>query len=164
MNFDTGNGIYSILLGFLCFLHSKIKVTAIFPRLFVFVCLEFIALALPSRFFHSNGGVTITCEGLQSFTYDRRLLRNIECFSSACHTCFHETRVVGHLRQPWHSNLLTSVWHWNYHYTDSSTSFNNLGLSRPGFEPPTFRMRGKCSNRMRYSRGPLFIVITRPPH
>ena len=36
-----------------------------------------------------------------------------------------------------------------------ATCFNQLGLSRLGFEHPTYRLRGECSNPLR-----LFLVIT----
>ena len=35
----------------------------------------------------------------------------------------------------------------------NSKRFNDLGLSRLGFEHPTFRLRGKRSNPLRHRRG-----------
>ena len=54
---------------------------------------------------------------------------------------------------PWHSHLLPSVKPWAI-----TTWFCDLGLSRLEFEHPTFRLRGLCSNLLRY-RGGLHLRI-----
>ena len=50
--------------------------------------------------------------------------------------------------EPWHSHILPSVWQWNV-----TTCFYYLGLSRLGFEHPTFRKRGKRSSPLHHRRG-----------
>ena len=52
------------------------------------------------------------------------------------------------------ATLTPSIWQWICH-----NLFYNLGLSRPGFEHPTFRMRRESSNRLCYCLGSLLIRI-----
>ena len=49
---------------------------------------------------------------------------------------------------PWHSHLLPSYWQRSCHYL-----FYDWGLSRLGFEHPTFRMRGERPKRLRHRSG-----------
>ena len=50
---------------------------------------------------------------------------------------------------PWHSHLLPVV----------TTCFNDWGLSRLGFEHPTFRLRGDRSNPVRHSFNNITVTI-----
>ena len=85
------------------------KVSATFLRLFVCLC------SSQWRIFHLYGDVTITGEGLQILTYTRHQWPLNSEGSSACHTYC----VTGHpfimiiSEDPWHSQLLPSVWQWN---------------------------------------------------
>ena len=95
---------------------------------FPFVCSEFF---VPFENFHSFADVTIAGERLQFLTYARHSWPLSSEGSLACHT-YCDT---GHLfimvisEDPWHSNLMRSVWQWSCHYL-----FNDLSLSRLGFE------------------------------
>ena len=99
-------------------------------------------LSSHSRIFHSYGDVTITGERLQILTYTRRLRPLSSEGSLACHTCCDtghpflrsspRTRDIHTCCRAFGSGTVT-------------TCVNDLGLSRPGFEHPTFRMRGERS-------------------
>ena len=69
------------------------------PMFILFVCLDFSA---QSRIFHYDGGVTITCEGLQILTYTRHWSSVSSEGSFACqHLLWHGASVYnGHLRGP----------------------------------------------------------------
>ena len=106
------------------------------------VCLFVYCLSSRSRIFHSYGDVTITGERLQILTYTRRLRPLSSEGSLACHTCCDtghpflrsspRTRDIHTCCRAFGSGTVT-------------TCVNDLGLSRPGFEHPTFRMRGERS-------------------
>ena len=92
---------------------------------------------------------------LQVLTHTRHSCPLSSEDSLVCHTYW----VTGHPfimvisednypKDPWHSNLLPSVWQWSCNYL-----LNDLGLSRLEFENPTFRMRGERSNRLRHHGG-----------
>ena len=99
-------------------------------------------LSSHSRIFHSYGDVTITGERLQILTYTRRLRPLSSEGPLACHTCCDtghpflrsspRTRDIHTCCRAFGSGTVT-------------TCVNDLGLSRPGFEHPTFRMRGERS-------------------
>ena len=64
------------------------------------------------------------------------------------HLLWHRASLyAGHLQGPVAPYLLPTVWQWSCQYL-----FYNLGLSRLGFEHPTFRLRGECSNLLRQRR------------
>ena len=90
-----------------------------------------------SRIFHSYGDVTMTgckCWALMAVVHWR--------FFGLPHLLWHRASLyAGHLRGPVAPYLLPTVWQWSCQYL-----FYNLGLSRLGFEHPTFRLRGECSN------------------
>ena len=98
----------------------------------------------PSRgFFHSYGDVTITGEGLQILTYTRHLWPLWSESSLACQT-YCDTHPF-----KW-SCAKTSDTHayWLALSKGAITTcacFNDLGLSRLGFEHSTFRMQSECS-------------------
>ena len=106
-----------------------------------FVCLEF---SVPLEiFFHSYGDVTITGEGLQILTYTRHLWPLWSESSLACQT-YCDTHPF-----KW-SCAKTSDTHayWLALSKGAITTcacFNDLGLSRLGFEHSTFRMQSECS-------------------
>ena len=108
-----------------------------------FVCLFVWSFSSHSRIFQSFGDITIAGEGLPILTYAQHLWPSSSSGWLACHT-YCDT---GHLfimvifEDPWHSHLMPSVCQWNCHY-----------LSRLGFEHPTFRLRGECSNPLRHRR------------
>ena len=119
----------------------------------VFVCL-FVYLFVwsffssYSRIFQSFGDVTIDGKGLQILTYARHLWPLSSEGSLARHTyCDTGHPIIIIPEEPWHSHLTPSVWQWSCHYL-----FLRLGLSRLGFEHPTFRLRGQRSNPMRHHK------------
>ena len=74
-------------------------------------------------------------------------------FFSVPHLLCHGATVYNGISEdPWHS-------HRAFGNGAVTTCFYNLGLSRPGFEHPTFRMRSESSTRLRYCRGSLPIRI-----
>ena len=74
--------------------------------------------------------------------------------SLVCHTY----RDTGHpfimviSEDPWHSHLMPSFSQWSCHYC-----FNDLDLSRLGFEQPTFPLRGERSYPLRQRRGAILL-------
>ena len=119
-----------------------------------------------SRIFHLYGDATVTGEGLQSLTNERHSLPLSSKASSACHS-YCDT---GH---PFIMVIYTDPWLHTYYRALSSgavtTCFYDLGMSRLGFEHPTFRLRGQCSNPLRHRVGHLqgccivyiFVYITK---
>ena len=93
-----------------------------------------------SRMFHSYGDITITGKRLQILTYTPPSWPMSSERSLACLTYCDKGHsfIMVISEDPWHSHLLPSVWQWR--------CFNDLSLSQLGFEHPTFRMWGKCSN------------------
>ena len=55
---------------------------------------------------------------------------------------------------PWHSLLLPSVWQWSCHYL-----FNDVGLSRLGFEHPTSRFRFRSYPRCHLRGAILYVTM-----
>ena len=115
-----------------------------------FFCLLFVwGFWSHSRIVHSYGDVTITGEGLQMLTYARYSWPLSSEGSLACHA-YCDT---GHpfimviSEDPWHSRLLP------FGSGAVTTCFYDLGLSRLGFEHPSFRLRGERSNQLRHHRG-----------
>ena len=53
----------------------------------------------------------------------------------------------------------THTYCWEFDSGAVTTCFNDWGLSRLGFEHPTFRLRGERSNPLRHRRGSIFVVI-----
>ena len=119
----------------------------IYLRYCLFVCIFF---SSHSRIFHSYGDVTITSEGLQILTYAWHSWPLRSEGSLTCHTYCDtgHSFIMVISEEPWHSHILPSVWQWNV-----TTCFYYLGLSRLGFEHPTFRKRGKRSNPLHHRRG-----------
>ena len=119
---------------------------------FVFVCL--FGFLSHSRIFHSYKDVTMTGEGLQILTYARCLWSLSSEGSLVCHT-YYDTghpliKVIS--EDPWHSHLLPSVGR-----EADTTCFCDLGLSRLGFEHPTFRLLGDRSNPLRHRCCPCLL-------
>ena len=56
---------------------------------------------------------------------------------------------------PWQSHLMPSIEQWSCHFL-----FKQLGLSRPEFKHPTFRLRSKHSNRLQHRLGSLWLWDT----
>ena len=118
----------------------------------LFVCLFVWGSSSHSRIFHSCGDVTITCEGLQILTWVYSALMAIDQwgFLNVPHLLWHGASVYnGHLQvlvtlTPIDERLAVE---------QSLPYFYDLGLSRLGFEHPTFRLRGDCSNPLRHRRG-----------
>ena len=67
-------------------------------------------------------------------------------FFSEAHLLWHPFRMVIS-EDPWHTYCRA------FGSEALTTCFHDLGLSRLGFENPTFRLRGECSNRLRLHRG-----------
>ena len=114
----------------------KIQYSVRFVNLMFFVPLKNFS------FIH-HGDVTIIDKGPQILTYTRHLLpssRATPIVTRVTHLYILEDRC--------HSHPLPSVWQWSCHY-----SFNDLGLSCPGFEHPTFTMQSERSNQLRHPRG-----------
>ena len=90
-----------------------------------------------SRIFHSYGDITITSEGLQIWpmlgNYGHLAVCLLAC-QTYCDTGHPIIMVIS--EDPWHSHLLPSVWRGAV-----TTCYNDLRLSRLGFELPTFRLR-----------------------
>ena len=111
-------------------------------------CLFVWGLSSHSRNFHSYGEVNITDGGLQILTYAWHSWAVRSEDSLAWHTYCG----TGHLfilvifENPWDSQLLSSVWQWIFDFCD-------LGMSRHGFQHPTFRLRGERFNPLRHGRG-----------
>ena len=100
----------------------------------LFVCLKFF---VHSRIFYSLGDVTSAGKGVQIFTFARHLWP----LSSD-------------------GSLATLLWHGTSLYNGAvTTCFNDLGLSRLGFEHPNFRLRGELSNPLRHRRTTLFELL-----
>ena len=102
--------------------------------------------------------VTFTGEGLQILTSVRHsrqlsiegsLKRHTYCDTG-------HTFIMVFSEDPWLSHLLPSVWQWSCHMS----VFYDLGLSRLGFEHPTFRLRCKRSNPLRHRSGRYAEKIT----
>ena len=91
-------------------------------------------LSSHSRVFHSYGDVTITGEGLQILTCARRSWTLGSEGSLACYTYCNT-----------YCRSFSSV--------AVSTCFHDLGLTRLGFEHPTFRLRCQRSNILRHRCG-----------
>ena len=106
-------------------------------------------------FFHLFENVTIAGEGLQMLNNARLSWPlSSEC-SLECLT-YRDTEhpfIMGITDDSWHSHLLSSVWQSSCH------CFNDLSLSRLGFEHPTFRLWDERSNLVHHRRG-LFCVFS----
>ena len=85
---------------------------------YIYVLFVFGVFRPTREFFNSLGDVTIAGEGLQISTDARHLWPLSSEGSLVCYTyCY-----TGHpflmviSDDPWHSNLMPSVWQWCYHY------------------------------------------------
>ena len=98
---------------------------------------------IPLDNFTLIGDVTVAGEGLQISTYAQHVeqLR----FFSVLHLLRPFIMVIS--EDLWHSDLTPSVWQ-----SSCLTCLNDLGMWRPGFEHPNFRLRGERSNPLRYYR------------
>ena len=76
------------------------------------------SLSSHSRIFHSYGDVTIADEGLQILTYARHWWPLSSEASLTCHTyCDKGLPFIMVISEdPWHSQLMPSVWQWSCHY------------------------------------------------
>ena len=86
-------------------------------RLFGY-CLFVWSLSSHSKIFHSYGKVTIAGEGLQILTYARNLWplssKDYLTRHTYCDTGLPFTMYI--FEDPWHSQMLPSVWQWSCHY------------------------------------------------
>ena len=99
-----------------------------------------------SKFFHSDGDVTITGEGVQILTYDRHSWPLRSEGSLGCHTyCDTGHHNNGHLLGP-----VTLAYCQAFGSGAVTICF---GLSRLGFEHPTLRLQHKCSNPLHHRFG-----------
>ena len=106
--------------------------------LILFVCLFVWNLSSHSRIFHSYGDVTITGEGLQILTYARQSWPLSSESSWACN----------HLKWSSPRTRETHTYCRAFSCGTATTCFNVLGLSRLGFEYPSFCVRGQGSNTL----------------
>ena len=99
--------------------------------------------------FHSIGDVTITGEVQQILTNARQSWPLSNEGSLACHTYCDAGHafiiVISEDRD-------TDIYCLAFGSGAVTICFNDLGLSRLGFEHPTFRLRGERSNRLRHLR------------
>ena len=95
-----------------------------------------------SRIFHSYGDVTIAREGLQILTNARHSWPLSSEGSLTCHTyCDTGLPFVMFISEdPWHLNLLPSVWQWSCHYL-----FLRIRSVATGDRTLTSRTRGESS-------------------
>ena len=121
----------------------------------LFVCL-FGVYRLTREFFTHMETSPLPMKGCKILTYARHSWLLSSEGSLACHThCDTGLPFIMVISEdPWHSHLLPNVWQWSCHYR-----FYDVGLSRLGFENPTFRLRGQRSNSLRHRRGRADIVI-----
>ena len=100
-----------------------------------FVCV----FLVPLKIFHSYEDVTVSSVGLQILTY--RYTWHLWQFSVP-HLLWHRTSIYnGHL-----GGHMTHTQCQAFRKGTLTTCFNDIGLSRLGFEHPTFCMRGRCSD------------------
>ena len=115
-----------------------------------FICLFVWSFSSHSIIFHSFGYVTIAGEGLQILTYARHLWPLSSEGSFACHiycdTGHPFIVVISEDPADTHTYCLAFG-------RGVVTICFNLGLSRLGFEHPTFRLRGERSNSLRHRHG-----------
>ena len=112
----------------------------------IFVCLEFF---VPLENFKSYRLYTITGENFDLFL----ALMTIEQrgFLSVHHLLCHESSVYnGHLQGP---RTDTHTYCRAFGSRAVIACFNDLGLSRLGFEHPSFRLRRELNNPLRHRRG-----------
>ena len=117
-----------------------VKNEAKFVDVSKFVCL--VECIVPLENFHSYGDVTIAGEGLQILTNARHSWQLSSEGSLTCHT-YCDTGlpfVMVISEDPWHSNLLPSVWQWSCHYL-----FLRLRSVATGDRTLTSRTRGESS-------------------
>ena len=86
-------------------------------------------------------------EGLQILTYARHSWREgfLAC-RTYCDTGHPFIMVISY--DPWHLTCCRA-----FSSVAVTTCFKDSGVSRPGFEHPTFRLRGQRSNPLRHHRG-----------
>ena len=103
-----------------------------------------------SRISHSYGDITITGEGFSNFDLCSVLMAIEQWgFYSVPHLLWHGASVYMVISEdPWHSYLLPRL-----SSGAVTTCFNDLGLSRLGFEHPTFRLWGERSKSQCHRRG-----------
>ena len=105
------------------------------------------------RIFHSYGDVTIDGEGLQILNYTRHSLPLSSGGSFTCHT-YGDTGHPFLRSSPRTRDIRTRCR--AFGSGTVTTCFSDLGLSRPGFEHPTFRLRGERSTSAPPSR-PMYM-------
>ena len=106
----------------------------------MFVCLFVWGLSSHSKIFHSYWDVTITGEGLQILTYARHSWPLSNKGISVTHLLWHGAFVYnGRLQGP---VTLTQVYCGAFSSGAVTTCFYDLGMSRPEFEHPNFRLGG----------------------
>ena len=100
--------------------------------------------------------VTMTGEGLHILTYARHSWPLSSEGSLACHTLLWLEASIynGHLRGP-----VTITYCRASGSGAVTTCFYDVGLSRLGFENPTFRLRGQRSSSLRHRHSRVDIVI-----
>ena len=112
-------------------------------------CLFVWDLSSRSRICHSYGDVTIAGEGLQ-------ILTNVWPLSSegslACHT-YRYCDTLHPFIMVISEDSDTHTYCQAFSSGAVTTCFYDLGLSRLGFEHPTFRLRGQRSSLLRHRRG-----------
>ena len=81
-----------------------------------------------------------------NLTYARLLWPSSSEGSLECHT-YYDTR------HPFIMVISGDPWHLEHLQWSVTTCFHDLGLSRLGFEHPTFCLQGQRSNRLRHHRG-----------
>ena len=107
------------------------------------VCLFVWGFSSNSRIFYSYGDATNTGEGLQILTYARHSWPLSSEGLSVPHLLRHGTSIYnGHVGGP-----VTLIHYYRAFGSGAvTTCFYNLCLSRPGFEHPTFHLRGERFN------------------
>ena len=114
--------------------------------LFLFVW----GLTSHSRIFHSYRDVTITDEGLRILTYARHSwpLSSLGLFGVPTYCDTEHPLIMVISEDP-----MTPTYCRAFDSRNVTTCFYDVCLSRLGFEHPTFRIRGKRSNRLNHRGG-----------
>ena len=114
---------------------------------FIMFCLFVWGFSSNSRIFHSYGYFTMAGEGLLILTYPRHSWSLSSESFLACHTCCDTGHPFIMVISETHTYCRAFI------SGTATTWFYDLGLSRLGFEHPTFRLRGKRLNQLRHHRG-----------
>ena len=103
-----------------------------------------------SIIFHSYGDVTITGEGVNFGPCPAAMTPGQWGFFSVTHLPWHGESVYNdHIRAP----MTLAAIREGFGSGAFTTCFNDWGLSRLGFELPTYRLHGECSNPLRHRCG-----------